>query len=131
MKITGPIGAKTLAVSEAKPKTTYIVRFQDTGSGRITVIDAITDPSGNAVMAAPINYALNGLKGSAQIVGEKGIIDFTNDWSDEGDLIMNEVTHVVIQQQEATPVPAFQPSPEVTRHQTKEVVCITSGRAER
>lgn len=105
MKISGLADVNELTVSEARPKTTYIVRFQDTGSGRMTVIDCVTDESGNAKMAAPIAWGRTGLKGSAAIVGEKaGSIQFTNDWADDGSLVMREVKPV--------PVPAFTPSPE-------------------
>jgi hypothetical protein len=53
MKISGQVGADTLDVSGAQPKSTCLIFFQDTGNGRITVADLTVDDTGNAKLATP------------------------------------------------------------------------------
>lgn len=87
MKISGPVRALTLQVTDALPMTTYLVRFQNTGNGRTKIMDLITDHAGNAMMHAPENWGSVGYKGSAQIVGGS-TVDFFNSWDSNGELVM-------------------------------------------
>lgn len=103
MKISGQPLAESLDVSGGEAKTTYLVRFQDLGSGRMTVIDCVTDDSGSALIRPPLGWGISPMKGSVQIVGNPTVIDLVNTNEDDGTFAMQEPTASADVESESSP----------------------------
>lgn len=90
MKLVGKFGATTLNLSGAAPNSALLITFQDTSVGRSTVVDALADAQGDALVNAPPNFGRTGYSTTIKTVDTGKSVDLVNDTAEDGTITLSE-----------------------------------------